>query len=115
MEKKYRIKEEVKKQYDIVFIDEYLQSEGNIQHFRWFGLDELEEVETRVKLHIHGGYKHFLVKEGAVVTYQEKDLCEKALNGDLITKEQAIGFATWFSEDSVAIEANLEMYLKQKK
>ena len=58
MEKKYRINEDVKKQYDIVFTDEYLQSEGNIQHFRWFGVDELEEVETRVELNINEDYKH---------------------------------------------------------
>jgi len=108
MEKKYRLKEEWKK----LVVVEYRQAimtlhEWNDKNITNYALEEVEQ-RTKIKSIDFGENKVYTkLKPQEII-----DICEKAINGELITKEQAIEFASWFSEDSIAIEANLETYLK---
>lgn len=120
--KKYRLKEEVKKYFALdVNVD-------NIQTAEWWrisfdlSMEALEEVPQRVELAIDsmGG----LYQKEKSFTDQEKDLCEKALNGELLDIDSldVYYFEDWFHSintkpyvETKNIITVLKQYLKENQ
>lgn len=78
-----------------------------LSHWKMLGynIEALEEVEERIELYsrprcegrLDNGHTKIIVGlqkvSGEIFTDQEKELCEKALNGELFTKEDLYQFA----------------------
>ena len=118
MEKKYRIKEEVKKYFSNGYHDISL----TLIEWQIFNveLEALEEEETRVELNINEDYKHLLHKKSAVdFSDEEKDLCEKALNGELFELKNIINLCEAIvCNQRDYLQDNIQFiteHLKQKK
>lgn len=123
--KKYRIKE----QYRLAFQNTWHDAILTLEQWKANGLsiEALEEVEQRVELIKYTidpdnkGDLHFLNKvDNKIFTYQEKDLCEKALNGELLDIESLddVDFKRWFRKSHLSLhqdgmKAVLKEYLKQ--
>ena len=130
----YRLKEEAK-QY--MFEDLWAEVAPLLD---WNNLNvtlkALEEVPQRVELcHIrtskYDSNVEILCKvDGSNWNAQEKDLCEKALNGELLDIDNLddVGFDNWYSKNTtptihvsnlarkgIGIKAVLKKYLKEKK
>jgi len=124
-DKKYRIKE----QYKLAFQNTWHDAILTLEQWKANGLsiEALEEVEQRVELRIHRADKYFLVKK-TDWTDQEKDLCEKAINGELLDVESldSDDFEEWYKKaencnvyynsdyEICGIKAVLKEYLKQR-
>ena len=130
--KKYRLKKEVKK----YFTDEYI-SERPLTLSEWLDIgitiEALEEVEQRVELvlgEIQQGLdmnyypKRIAKSDDSNFTMQEKDLCEKALNGELLDIDSLdeSEFEDWSVTEegykicqTTGIIEILKAYLKEKK
>ena len=88
--KKYRLKEEVKK----YFKERFWNRE---ERFEWWqnnsgaSPSSIEKVPQRVELYWFNAYLNLQKRIGNSIvkpfTEQEKELCEKALNGELFTKD----------------------------
>jgi hypothetical protein len=131
--KKYRLKEEVKKYIDSNYNDETMTL---TEWFNYCKVNEeaLEEVPQRVELRIGLSDKGALFKSSEPFdkwTNQEKDLCEKALNGELLDIDSIYNydfddFAAEYNErngfDGVSLRLDcyditelLKQYLKDKQ
>jgi len=135
--KKYRLKEEAKKFLTDnlnAHIGEVIQTLEDWESVN-FCIEALEEVEDRIELEFmysedgENKDKRWLSKCGESsecfkngFTDQEKELCEKALNGELFTKDDLYQFSQnclnkcypeYFSRD--LLDATFEEYLNQKK
>ena len=116
MEKKYKLKEEVKK-YLCESLHNEIRYEGYWMNER-VSKEALEEVPQRVELEIMGGryYAQSLQKKDFSIpfTEQEKELCEKALNGELHTLDQVLSAIENWSVFGID-KKTIEEYLNQKK
>jgi hypothetical protein len=103
--KKYRLKEEVKK---LLIIDSNY-SDREMTLTDWFNYcklteEALEEVPSRIELIISqiDGYGMYKTNK-TYWTDQEKDLCEKALNGELLDIDSLDDkdFAEWYCFNTI--------------
>jgi len=128
-EKKYRIK----KEYNHVVNETLIEAEVAKGYFTSLKIPEewIEEVETRVKLYIDTDTCSLKFSTGDCTskrfTNQEKDLCEKAINGELLDVESldSDDFEEWYKKaencnvyynsdyEICGIKAVLKEYLKQ--
>ena len=136
--KKYRLKEEVKNQLKSLFTDKFLNKEQSLEEWKndYFIMNnKLEEVEEKIKLMINKPLDDSCCNlrkvNGDDFTEQEKELCEKALNGELFTKDDIENpitvihsFEHWYYNNTPLIidEVGLDgvcnayrKYLKEKK
>ena len=122
--KKYRLKEEVKKYFDDSMWDlEFTYDDIHID--RGVSLNALEEVPQRIELRIGTCDKGALFKTSEPFcswTDQEKDLCEKALNGELLDIDSLDSehFNLWWNRNRKPFQSEtfvylLKQYLKEKK
>jgi hypothetical protein len=92
--KKYRLKEEVKKFIGVP----YPEAINTLEYWDkcYVKLEALEEVPSRIELSRNpvDGYLINRV-DGEIISDQEKDLCEKALNGELFTKDDMEAFVNY--------------------
>lgn len=116
--KKYRLKEEVKKYFKERFWDRE-------ERFEWWqnnsgaGSSSIEEVEERIGLMINRPIDdscwNLRKINGDDFTDQEKELCEKALNGELLDIDSLDDANFEYEYDFKEIKAVLRQYLKEKK
>ena len=125
--KKYRLKEQYKKFFHKSLHDSELTDyEWNERHL--ITLEALEEVPQRIKLGFYDGGETIYMESHLCFTNHDKDLMEKALNGELLDIESLDDedFSKWYIPNDVivsldvdfkikGIKAVLKAYLKQKK
>ena len=129
--KKYRLKEKYKPAFQSTYHD------AELTHDAWNSngvtFEALEEVEERIELVLYensvGAKNVFLSKStrnNLQFTDQEKELCEKALNRELITLKNARDFIMdmikreeldWGVKTTrnVTLESQITEYLNEKK
>ena len=117
--KKYRLKEEVKKYVSIGVND---SRELGFWETIGFTLEALEEVPSRIELKVGnldtcGLYK---LCENINWTDKEKDLCEKAINGELLDVDFIMDFMEYYDSEYLGMDRNhfkeiLKDYLKEKR
>jgi len=125
--KKYRLKEEVKKYFNIK--ESFLDAEHSEDRWHYEGVssEALEEVPQRIELNTCGigssiSMFNLQKKCGNEWTDQEKDLCEKALNGELLDIDSISDrdFLNWYHSycelniTDNGIKLVLKAYLKEK-
>jgi hypothetical protein len=122
--KKYRLKEEVKKFIGVP----YPEAINTLEYWDkyYVKLEALEEVPSRIELIISqiDGYGMYKTNK-TYWTDQEKDLCEKVLNGELLDIDSLDDkhFWSWYIDRmpkrqvicDLGIKAVLKQYLKEKK
>ncbi len=132
--KKYRLKEEVKKYLNLSDLPKEPKEEQEWLQVYSIKKEALEEVEQRIELYsrprcegmLDNGHTKIIVGlqkvSGEIFTDQEKELCEKALNGELLDIDSLDDdeFADWYRSDCYleildCIKAVLKQYLKEKK
>ena len=122
-EKKYKLKEEVKKYFDNPRLEEKTREDWLSYNI---GLEALEEVPQRIELVLNSEtYASTLTSiirkaDKIAFTPQEKELCEKALNGELLDIDTLDNeeFALWYLNhiklvDSKAVVHNIKAVLKE--
>ena len=130
MEKQYRIKRELLKYYHLPNVENIQQDLESFKDIS-ISLEALEEVEQRVELIIasYNGAEMGLFKSTEIDwSDKEKDLCEKALNNELldISSLDEDDFREWQKTNDLkiyydnyfclqGIKSVLTEYLKQKK
>jgi hypothetical protein len=106
--KKYRLKEEVKEYvpqflHNLELTHEHWIAKWNAENVR--NLKALEEVPQRVELRIHpietDNCHTWLQKTKGNFTDQEKDLCEKALNGETYDFNTVASFIGYLEDESI--------------
>ena len=117
--KKYRLKKEVKK----YFANRCKDDEQPLEYWSLeFGVsaEALEEVPSRIELGI-SNLGNLFKETGNKWTDQEKDLCEKALNGELLDIDSLDGFEKWYSDRITSkfrcdldIKGVLKQYLNER-
>jgi len=134
MEKKYRLRPELRQYFTLSFKNKEMEKsywvDGGVS------LEALEEVPSRIELEFCGeistGEPPYLVKKASgepkPFTDQEKDICEKAINGELLDLDSIDDkdFYEWYVQANLSIYYNLSCefrglkavlteYLKQNK
>lgn len=130
--KKYRLKEEVKKylHFNETALNQVLTLR-EWQRDKLISLQALEEVPQRIELSLCNPNdithrNNCLIRSGCDLTDQEKDLCEKALNGELLDidslERNILDFLTWRKSyyvhpinDAKEVKEYIEQYLNEKK
>lgn len=125
--KKYKLREEVKKYFDTCYYKHELSLEDWKKTFG-LSLEALEEVPQRVELkgldndNLHIPNFALYKNNNESWTQQEKDLCEKALNNELLDIDNLDDddFESWYLNTcdltfpTVSIKAVLKAYLEQR-
>jgi hypothetical protein len=122
MSELYRLKEEVKKYFRFDENDENLAFDD--WAMKGVSLEALEEVEERIELKIgvFDNNCHYLYKNSTLqgITFEERDLCEKALNKELLDIDSFVDFVDKYRNKNEYLNPKylretLKQYLKEKK